>query len=87
MVAVVSRQSFMITVKVRDLPGEQPGGLKASGHAVFLDQAEPALDHVIVLRSVDPRVLMTNRLVGVRKPAPKLDHKIAEWSTLMGSDI
>ena len=34
------------------------GGLKASGRAAFLDQAEPAVEHAVVLRPIDPGVLM-----------------------------
>ena len=55
-----------IAVKVRELPREQPGGLKASGHAAFLDQAEPALDHSVVFRPFDPRVLMADLLVAAQ---------------------
>ena len=64
-----------ITVKVRELPGEQPGGLKASGHAPFLDQAEPALDHAVVLRLVNPRVLMVDCLVAAQ-PGEDLVHEL-----------
>ena len=51
-----------MTIQVRELPGEQPGGLKASGHSAFLDQAESAFDHAVVLRPVHPRELMVDRL-------------------------
>ena len=40
------------TVNVRELPREQPGGLNARGHIACLDQAEPALDHAVVLRPI-----------------------------------
>ena len=57
------------------MPREQPGGLKASGHAAFLDQAEPELDHAVVLRPVDPRVLMANLQV-VSQPRKGLFHEL-----------
>ena len=51
-------------VQVRELPREQPGGLKASDNAAFLHETESTLDHTVVLRPVDPGVLVSDFLVG-----------------------
>ena len=84
------------TVKVRELPGEQPGGLKASSHAAlasshaalasshaaFLDQTEPARDHAVVLRPVDPRVLMADGLI----LADRREHLVRELGPVVRSE-
>ena len=64
---VVLRQSFIwmaVSTQKRSrsesCPGNSPGGLKASGHAAFLDQAEPALDQVVALRPIFSRVLVAD---------------------------
>ena len=64
-----------IAVKVRELPGEQPGVLRASGHAAFLNQSEPAIDHAVVHRPVDPRVLMADHLV-ISQPREGVVHEL-----------
>ena len=62
-------------VKVLELPGEQPGGLKASSHAAFLDQAEPALDQAVVFWPVGPPALMANGLSRCN-PRERLVHEL-----------
>ena len=61
---------------------EQPGGLKASGHAPFLDQAKPVIDHVVVLRAIYPRVLMADGLI----PADRGEHFTRELSPVVRSE-
>lgn len=75
---MVLMQSFMQmarftqTVKVQELPGEQAGGFKVSGHATFLGRG---LDHVIELRPIDLRVLLTDVVVPA-EPREPLVHKL-----------
>ena len=70
------------TVEVRELPRKQPGGLNARGHDAFLDQAEPAPDHAVVLRPIYARVLMADD----RIPAARREHLIRELRPVVRSE-
>ena len=74
-VAHVDGRFHPITVRVRELPWEQPGVRKASGHAALLNQAEPAPGHAVVLGPVAPRVLMAN-LLAAAPPGEDLVHEL-----------
>lgn len=53
MVASTQRRS-----RIGGCPGKSVGASRQSGNAAFLDQAKTALDHAVVLRPVDNRVLL-----------------------------
>ena len=64
-----------ITIKVWELSGEQSAGLQVCGHAAFLYQSMPVLDHALVLRTVDPRVVIANDFAATQ-PRENLVHDL-----------
>ena len=70
------------SVNARKLPRKQLWGLPASGHSVFLDEAEPTLDHAVVTRPIYARVLMADRCI----PADRGEHLFRDLRAVLRSD-